>query len=99
MIVSVFIDGVVGIIGLEICDWLVGCIDIIIVLFDDDWCKDVVVCCEVLNDVDFVIFCLFDDVVCEVVLLIDNVCICVIDVFSVYCVVLGWIYGFFELLG
>lgn len=97
MVVCVFIDGEVGMMGLQICECFVMCGDIDFFFIFEDVCKDLVVWVDYLNMLDIVILCLLDVVVCESVVFIENDMMRVIDVFSVYWVVEGWDYGFVEM--
>lgn len=65
---------------------------------DLDKCKDFVECKCLINEFDVIFFCLLDDVVKELVMLVDNLNICIIDVFIVYWINLDWVFGLLELV-
>jgi N-acetyl-gamma-glutamyl-phosphate reductase len=95
--VSVFIDGAVGTTGLEIRERLGGRADLSVIVLDDDRRKDAGARRAALNDADFVILCLPDDVAREAVTFMESSRTRVIDASSAHRVADGWTYGFPEL--
>jgi N-acetyl-gamma-glutamyl-phosphate reductase len=97
MMRDVFIDGAAGTTGLEIRERLARRDEFRIVALEGDARRDRTARAQALNDADFVILCLPDDVAREAVSLIENDRTRVIDASSAHRTDPDWTYGFAEL--
>lgn len=93
---TVFIDGAAGTTGLEIADRLAGRDEFALITLDDEKRKDLEHRRQALNDADFVILCLPDDVAKEAVALTTSAKTRIIDASTAHRTDQNWAYGFPE---